>query len=522
MEQLSSRFEQKRGHFMILERTPPLTRNELNDTQIQMLKQCEVPGLLRLETEESDGCISLRYSLSGTRMLSEAMRTTQWSMAEMIGALCKVADVLEECRLYLLDSDRIRLQDEFIFVGEDWHDLKFTYLPIDMPTLRRADDLERLVMRWMMKIKDPDGQVLQNILRLVATENFMPIILSRYAKHYLSGQLSDAPLASYRNTPPSLSELAATESTRQSSKAARSSWDLLQPASGDLHSISELLGDAQEHLAGTMHSPPERLVAESNVDRIPMDMGRWRIVVACVALFLVAIPWRFVYLNEPNENKLLICLSLTLITGAGFLMLWKGKPRWWAKKRELTARSEEKKSGHFLSVLDEEQFYSDEQLVAPRFPAFHSLAASDGKGEEIERHYREAPDHSLSVRKETTWLSSKNDQTQYLDARQLPIIADYCLVWKSKDEGCRIPLQGKSLVIGRSAEAAQHVDETMGISRAHVELLQEAAQWKVKDLGSRNGTRLNDRPMTPYELYPLNAGDCLTLAHSQYRFQQAQ
>lgn len=77
-------------------------------------------------------------------------------------------------------------------------------------------------------------------------------------------------------------------------------------------------------------------------------------------------------------------------------------------------------------------------------------------------------------------------------------------------------------MIGRSAEAAQHIDETMGISRAHVELVKVSEQWKVKDLGSRNGSRLNDKPMAPYELYSLQIGDCLTLANSQYRFQQAE
>jgi hypothetical protein len=46
-------------------------------------------------------------------------------------------------------------------------------------------------------------------------------------------------------------------------------------------------------------------------------------------------------------------------------------------------------------------------------------------------------------------------------------------------------------------------------------------QWKVKDLGSRNGSLLNDMPMAPYELYILHEGDRLTLADSQYRFYQS-
>lgn len=80
---------------MIVERDPPLTREDLNDTQIHMLKQCDIPGLLTLETEECDGFVSLRYCFSGTRMLTETMRTSTWSMTDMMGALCRLAEVLE-------------------------------------------------------------------------------------------------------------------------------------------------------------------------------------------------------------------------------------------------------------------------------------------------------------------------------------------------------------------------------------------------------------------------------------------
>lgn len=530
MEPLFVRFEQKRGHYMIIERDPPLSREELNEIQLHMLKQCEIPGLLPMETEEYDGRVSLRYSLTGTRMLTEATRTTNWSMSDMIGALCRLADVLEECRLYLLDADRVRLQEEYIFVGEDWHDLSFTYLPIDMPTLHRADDLERLVIKWMMKVQEPDGYVVQNVLRLVASTGFTPIALSRYCKQYLAGVAKGE--GERRNQSQALPPSDMTDANmpipdrRPNTAKPSRSWELLQPISGELHSVSEMWGDVAEPALGIMKRASTDGGPNSADDHREenLDIGRWRIIVVCLTLFLNALIWRFIYLSQPTEQKLLLCLCLTVVSGAGGLLLWKGKPRWMNKReRERETSNKTKMEGNAFESSWRESGMEFEERAIPRFPApeLRGSMLSDMPNPIPANDFYLQEDRNPAIAA-TSWLPSVNDRTSLLEHTPKSE-ADPCfLVWSTKDNGFIIPLQGKSLVIGRSADAAQHVDDTIGISRAHVELLKVSEQWKVKDLGSRNGTRLNDKPMAPYELYALQAGDCLKLANSQYRFQQAE
>jgi hypothetical protein len=525
MEPLSVRFEQKRGHYMIVERFPPVTREELNETQLQMLKTCNIPGLLPLETEECDGQLSLRYSLSGTRMLSEALRTTYWSMTEMMGVLCRLAEVLEECRLYLLDADRIRLHDEFIFVGDEWHDLKFTYIPIDMPTLRKSDDLERLIIRWIMKVKEPDGQALQAILRLVATAGFMPITLSRYARQYLAGSLKDKSLLS-SHPPAPVQSAKPAESSPVPAKSSRA-WDLLGPPSGDPHSFSQMLGDDSAPPRHNRIPIPgvRQAVAEMDSNGSPMNIGRWRIIVACLGLLLLAIGWRFLYLDQPNQQALLFCLCLTLVIGAGILLMWNGLPEW-ASRRYREAHDLGLRSERALRprMEDEENDSEGWGGSSPRFaislspprnaPLFiRDVSTAQPAPEEEDR---------CPLLPETSWLPShRPDQTALLNHKRASKVEACYLVWESNEASAQIPLRGDSLVIGRSAEAAQHIDDTAGISRAHAELVRISEQWKVKDLGSRNGSLLNNKQMAPSELYVLQAGDCLTLADSQYRFHQS-
>lgn len=527
MEPLKVRFEQKRGHFMIIERDPPITRSEINETQMHMFRQCDIPGLLPLDTEDNDGQISLKFLLSGNRMLSEALRATSWSMYDMMNALCRLGEVLEECRNYLLDADRVRLFDEFIFVGKDWNELSFTYIPIDMPTLHKADDLERLIIRWMLKVKEPDGYAIQNLLKLVTTKGFIPLILSRYARQYLAGSLEVGSVSPSKQKNPMqlLSTVAGLNSHQESpdeishapSKPLRS-WDIFQPPTGDPHTVSEMWNDDLEF---RIASPQVNAPRSDGTDSIKgMDISRWRVVLLCSGLLLVAMGWRFIYSNESNEQNLLLCICLTLMTSAGLIFLWKGQPSWMLRNNRGGARARFKKREVDVKegvVNNQEESPNERFTMKPRFP--NPLSKQETYPPAKTFLHMSTNNNQSPLPPETTWLTVPSDQTTLLDHNEMLDRSAYCLIWEKKESANeRIPLQGNSLVIGRSSDASQHVDPTIGISRAHAELVRTAEEWRVKDLGSRNGSKLNDQPMAPYELYLLQTGDCLTLGNSQYRF----
>jgi hypothetical protein len=73
-------------------------------------------------------------------------------------------------------------------------------------------------------------------------------------------------------------------------------------------------------------------------------------------------------------------------------------------------------------------------------------------------------------------------------------------------------------VIGREREAADYVDDAPGVSKLHLELLRRDDDYYAKDLGSRNGTLLNDEPMVPYKGYRLQDGDALQIVSTRFVF----
>ncbi|MFC5470340.1 DUF6382 domain-containing protein [Cohnella suwonensis] len=552
MSKLTARFEQNRGHYMIVERDPPFAREEMNDVQLQMMKRCEIPGLLQLETIEQDGNLSLRYGLGGNRMLSEALRTSRWTMEELMGALCALGETLESCRHYMLDADRIRLLDEYMFVGESWSDLKFIYLPIDMPTLFRADDMERLIIRWVMRVEEPDGRAMQSLLRLVCSPGFVPIALCRYARDYLAGGGGGnaADLSSFRfderkgELPYKEIRTEEGSDNRKGNSALADgksrSWDLLQPDSDALHPESELWGNHGDSPWGHHAEVSDGNALAELGDRGPatrIDLGRWQTLIGCSAAVFIACLWRFAY-GGGSDARLIVCAGLTLAVIAVVAYLWNGARSASSASSESRggrtkdddpyARSKnemDSRQGFYEEEADERPIFGDSAFDS-RFPSFRDERERGSPAESARLMANDDParrqDRERSEPPATTWLPGRESRTMLLqDERPTDPGETYCLIWQSSETVRRVPLGGASVVIGRSAEAAQHVDETKGVSRAHVELVREENTWKAKDLGSRNGSKLNDKPMAPYEWYPLREGDRLNLAGSEYRFERS-
>ncbi|GIO14240.1 hypothetical protein J19TS2_37950 [Cohnella xylanilytica] len=584
------RFEQGRGHRMILEGEPPIAVDEIDAIQLRMLRSCDVPGLMKLETEELDGAVSLRYSLSGRRMLSQSFRIARWTMEDAMGALCRLAEVLEQGRDYMLDLERYVLEDDFIFVGEGWQDLGFVYLPLWRRTASAqvSSGLEKLIVRWMMNVEAPDGSAMQQLLRLASSPDFSPAILRRYVRQYLAGPSAGegetlretAGDAYYRSAepyrpalpkePPRSSESAYRAGSRSSAVArvkpsaaltASADWAASNDSSGaktangwrgtkasldaglsdgdglektgnrnppsrrqppiaDPQSLSGLLGkegaEWDEEESGREASPPEA----AKKRRI------WLVAGAAVATAAV---WRFAYLPHPGGKGLLLSAGVTLLAAGACVFMWKdgkGKTRRGPMRREGDSEAPELASGRG-SWSDEDSFDDggaasaepERQPGARRFGGFGApsqVPVADGWADDIreeERGREEQKTSWLPAAQEGTALLAPNYGSGTGAAKPIPY-----LEWDHDGVMRRIKLQGDTLVIGRSREAAQHVDETEGISRAHLELVRGEEAWQARDLGSRNGSWLNGVPMAPYECYPLNKDDSIQIASSLYRY----
>ncbi|TMQ71988.1 MAG: FHA domain-containing protein, partial [Candidatus Eisenbacteria bacterium] len=78
------------------------------------------------------------------------------------------------------------------------------------------------------------------------------------------------------------------------------------------------------------------------------------------------------------------------------------------------------------------------------------------------------------------------------------------------DKRCSWPLEGAVLGIGRSSRHPIHIPDGT-VSKDHAEITARGGQFYLRDLGSRNGTRVNGREAT--EPILLEAGDQVEIGH---------
>ena len=77
--------------------------------------------------------------------------------------------------------------------------------------------------------------------------------------------------------------------------------------------------------------------------------------------------------------------------------------------------------------------------------------------------------------------------------------------------GDEYTLEGKTVRLGRDPANDLALLGDPKISRAHAELRDRDGQWILVDLGSSNGTKVNDRPI---DHYPLRDGDRIEIGRT--------
>lgn len=93
------------------------------------------------------------------------------------------------------------------------------------------------------------------------------------------------------------------------------------------------------------------------------------------------------------------------------------------------------------------------------------------------------------------------------------------IVLAGAKEGLEIPLKKEKFLIGRAKECALRAGSE-AISRRHCAVIRGEAGYTVRDLGSRNGTYVNDARIT--KEVPLNDGDELRVGPLKFRVTAAE
>lgn len=241
------------------------------------------------------------------------------------------------------------------------------------------------------------------------------------------------------------------------------------------------------------------LLSSSNIQNKGLNVLKNKVLVSVGFGLLLLSVIVCLIIPFPASEIVLIASILLIIAGLAIMILLD-------RKKEHPEHMQQQ-----TMDINEEEKQSNSDL-APTFP-----------WPEVKSAYR-----SSHVEPATTLLSSDEDKTVLLtpssqekrDSKEW----SFTLKISSPNEvGEKLMnLDQHSFVIGREAETVDHISHQTGVSRRHCELIctDEGDGFSVRDLGSKNGTFLNEQHLVPFKKYPLQSGDRIRILDEEYEFQR--
>ncbi|MDU2241291.1 MAG: DUF6382 domain-containing protein [Paenibacillus sp.] len=535
MPELVADFVRDGGTYMILEAKEGLRPEHLNRVQRSMLAAVPVPNLLRLDIREIDYRISLYYDITGKRMLSQCLRSDKIGMPEFYGLLLQVVAVLEDSKRYMLSPSGFLLDETHIFVEEPLSNgsLYFTYVPwreaSAVPPLSQT--LLSLITRLLTCVARVEGEGIPQLVRLCGDELFSLGELKKILLRLLSNEpiiMPEDDAAVAGGTPSPSPRLAEPSLPSSRSVVVKEYLPLREPTEpGAWAGVADDVADPTVNREEWPGLSEEKAPRETPVKPTYLVLG---------FLLVDALVWKLLYFDRPGTVGLLLGVAATMLLAVAGFALWRKfrgssadlededgtfpvsegtvRPIGISGLLGLSPERVERPGGRKTSpapLTDGTPW----ETFAPRTEiSYAGLEAAASSEPEVNPH----PEPEAMASPPTVLLnrSMLQGQDQPLSGRA----PRYYLERYESAGGVpeKIPLASGSFVIGRSEEIAQYVEHTTGVSRAHVEILITSRGCRLKDLGSKNGTRLNGESVAPYKEYPLQADDVFILAETSFRF----
>lgn len=454
-------FEQN-GHYLVLSGANGFKMQDLDEIQVNMLQNNDVPRLLPMHIEERDFNIYLYYELNTRRTLRNFLRTRKVSLNEFLQVLLVIAGVLEDSNNYMLNERNYLLDLEFIYIGNDSSDLFLVYIPVKELNKKESvySELKEMIAEMAKLIPDISGDTLKT-LREHFSEQEESFNISKFKQMIIT--LINRP-----------------EKMREKVRDYPKSLEPVQPKESTDKDEKNIVIIKKDELQDKFKQPVQ--LSE-----------RIKIITICAALFLIALVWK-VYLDHSGEGQLYISLGLTILILDSVFFIFKvwQSGSMFGKTQQLSKPAIiQRAEPQAVAEINEHKYYQDLE---------DKTQFKSGVKEE-----------------DTVWEENEPN----CDDTELLMHRPYLEIMREGKPDI-IEITSARFIIGRKSSEVEYAIEDKKISRKHLEIFYNTEGWAAKDLGSKNYSYINGDRMLPNEVYPLNNEDRLQLANIEYVFKMRQ
>lgn len=413
-----------------------------------------------------------------------------------------IISTLESCSSYMLDQEKFILKQDFIYIGKNPGDIYIAYLPVkklDKET-NVTEDMKKLLTDVAGEVEGLQGNEFKSILNYIKNDGFSVGGLKKLLLELIS-------LRSNVNHSSQVSGFSNEAGINEN--PVHSSSNTQQPSSNNGTKVTTSQNE-QSTVTPTQFKTKKKL---------PKLTSREKVYIFSGTLLALALIWKL-YDSVTTQAMLGVSSGLSIIIVVAVVTYIK----WWRPgvqpiETEIPVQVKEQK-GNSKQAKPETQQPQSKPYSQQAVVSFQQQAHSQQPAYASQQL-------AAATAMDTTLLTNPSDDTVLLeDEANLSTTSTApsnvtAILSKTSPDGQEetISLNRNNFLIGRNADAVSYAEEATGVSRLHAEIIQiDTTSYGIKDLGSKNGSKLNGNTMVPYKVYALQEDDEIMLGKATYIF----
>jgi hypothetical protein len=549
------------NHHLLIDRNPGLSEKDFISIQVHMLQNNIIPRLLHVEFENVDHNIRLLYEIGGKKMLAHRLKRERLTQEQYLRMMLHTVSLLADCPGYMLDSEKIMLDKNYIFTGRDITDLSFTYIPLKLYVGKRTihEQLREFSSHCMASVHTMEGDRIPQVLAFLRDET---IRFAEMKEWLLTLALADSDCSIDVNQPtmPELVESAAptllpprpswishdlptpnlfpTQTPQlTATKTAHSPTNhspLTRPTSDEKQSSPSMTVKGPAAWLKRIRELKDEVGPSSDTGELPMPLSnphsktvhtrpiRRMAFLLVASLALICFIWSF-YTDASSKTAFILLLTGSLIIVASTVTVFRARPSWLYGEVQQNQRTETDENEND----DNNEYIWSARSWTPKSPQSPSPATTslptDKSSLPVHKPLTLDPDKSDGVSPPPNHLATVLLNSSILESVNeivAPVRYPSLEIVDHSGSTTTIAIDKDSLIIGREDAGVDFSLSGNGVSKHHLEIVKREGEYYAQDLGSTNGTTWNGERMVPYKAYSLKNGDKLCIIQTQFVFKK--
>lgn len=474
---------------------------KVNSYEIDMLYNNFVEGIIQPEFRSIDGEMLLYNKINGMKSLKDFMLGNKLSARQAFAVIESVCDVISEAEDYMLNPGSLMIKPEYVFcsMGED--EYRFIYTPgVNMDV---KNQIRHFVEEILRNIDHGDSRLVDfmyGIYEMVVVDNFdIELLKKAVQERKKENDLS------YANK---LNPERIDNHIRNSDHKSESGFD------ENVDKDGAAVLDAGKYCGKKMESDKKN--GETGINRYErknrgdgMEKSRWYVMLIAITIVVGSALAVF----QISKYGAIVDARMFMVVIAAVAM-------------EIFLYLEFQRRNDKMSA----QPAGGPMVVEPSAGVQSTsdpLDIIDGTSAVKEETLSAVISSDAGIRKETrlggtqVLMENYGDTTLLMETdgcgRNMPHIV-LGLVDKEKGESIVINVSEEELVLGRDSTVDVVLNDK-NISRRHISVCEKGGRVYVKDLGSTNGTFVNEIRLCRDKYWPFAGGDTLRLGSREYNVQ---